>query len=98
MQTPIPLVLALLAIPAPALAQAPPASPAAEASTAVAAPTYHPALDYQPRGVVEPRDTDAHKEREAWRAANDGVGQFRRGHIDILRWERARQAPAETRP
>ena len=29
-----------------------------------------------------------------WRAANDSVGAFTRGHIDILRWEAANQAPA----
>lgn len=26
-----------------------------------------------------------------WRTANDGVGQFRRGHADVLRWEQSRQ-------
>ncbi len=31
-----------------------------------------------------------------WRAANDSVGQFRRGHADVLKWEQSRQrAPAE---
>lgn len=27
-----------------------------------------------------------------WRAANDSVGQFRRGHADVLKWEQSRQA------
>jgi hypothetical protein len=26
-----------------------------------------------------------------WRAANDSVGEFRRGHADVLKWEQARQ-------
>jgi hypothetical protein len=30
-----------------------------------------------------------------WRSANDAVGQFKRGHIDLLKWERA-NLPAET--
>ncbi len=28
-------------------------------------------------------------EREDWKAANATVGQYRRGHMDIVRWEKA---------
>ena len=31
-----------------------------------------------------------------WRGANDGVGAFKRGHIDILRWEQEQQRLAGT--
>jgi outer membrane protein TolC len=34
---------------------------------------------------------------ERWRAANQAVGEFPRGHIDLLRWEQA-QSPATTNP
>lgn len=34
-----------------------------------------------------------------WRAANDAVGQFRRGHADVLKWEQAQPMPvAEPQP
>lgn len=29
-----------------------------------------------------------------WHAANDSVGQFRRGHADVIRWEQSRQPAA----
>jgi outer membrane protein TolC len=32
-----------------------------------------------------------------WRSANDAVGQFKRGHIDLLKWEKA-NLPAESVP
>ena len=34
---------------------------------------------------------------ERWRAANQAVGEFPRGHIDLLRWEQA-QSPASASP
>ena len=34
---------------------------------------------------------------ERWRAANQAVGEFPRGHIDLLRWEQA-QSPASAGP
>lgn len=33
-------------------------------------------------------------ELQDWRAANDAVAQFKRGHIDLLKWERANLATA----
>lgn len=52
----------------------------------VPAPIYHPAwTSAQPRGVAE-GSAD-------WLRANAEVGQFRRGHADLVRWE-ARQPAA----
>jgi hypothetical protein len=33
-----------------------------------------------------------------WRAANANVGQFKRGHADLLKWEQAQAAKARTEP
>ena len=33
-----------------------------------------------------------------WRAANAEVGQFTRGHMDILKWEAAQAKQAATKP
>jgi hypothetical protein len=33
-----------------------------------------------------------------WRDANDTVGQFQRGHVDVLRWEQAQQKDAPEPP
>ncbi len=48
---------------------------------------YESVFANSPRGV-EKGATD-------WRAANDAVGQFRRGHMDVLKWEAA-QAPLQS--
>ena len=75
---------------------APPVAPAD--STAVsdpadadaAAPALgHPRLDSSP-----PVDAAA----QDWRLANDRVGQFRRGHLDLLEWEMANPEPAGSAP
>jgi len=88
------LALAILAAPALSPAQDRPA----DAAAPVPAPVYYPALDYRPRGVVATRETEPRKEREAWRDANADVGQFTRGHRDIVRWEQARPPAPEARP
>jgi hypothetical protein len=36
--------------------------------------------------------------RERWRQANERVGEFPRGHIDLLRWERANLPPTASAP
>lgn len=41
-------------------------------------------------GAASPADTDP---TQAWRPANEAVGQYPRGHADILRAERQRAAP-----
>ncbi|HEY9095770.1 MAG TPA: hypothetical protein VIN35_08510, partial [Hydrogenophaga sp.] len=33
-----------------------------------------------------------------WRAANDAVAQFKRGHIDLLKWERANPSKVSATP
>jgi hypothetical protein len=66
-------------------------------------PVVNPALAVEP---VEYRSVFADLPRgvEAgsidWREANDQVGQFRRGHVDILRWEQQQDAatPRPTEP
>lgn len=63
------LMLGLVAGPALAMAQTPPASP-----------------------TVPTTSTSA---EQVWRQANDSVGQFRRGHADLLKWEQS-QAPVAT--
>lgn len=41
-----------------------------------------------------PSAPDAASLLERWRRANEAVGQFPRGHADVLRWEQARQPQA----
>lgn len=86
MKYPTLLALAALAWPALSLAQnapdqtrTPPA--AADAGASVPALRYHSALIYSPRGVVQDQDD--------WATANARVGQFARGHADILKAEQA---------
>lgn len=88
MKYPTLLVLAILAWPALSLAQnapdqtrMPPAAAAADAGASVPALRYHSALVYSPRGVVQDQDD--------WAVANARVGQFARGHADILKAEQA---------
>jgi len=33
--------------------------------------------------------TKAQTDEQLWRAANEAVGQFKRGHVDLLKWEQA---------
>ena len=80
------LALAVLAWPTLNLAQSAPekirATPAAaDAGASVPPLRYHSALVYDPRGVVQDQDD--------WAAANARVGQFKRGHADILKAEQA---------
>lgn len=35
---------------------------------------------------------------QAWRQANDVVGQFRRGHIDLLKWEKSQPVAKDNTP
>ena len=39
-------------------------------------------------------------QQQDWRSANDAVGQLKRGHMDVLKWENANplQAPSEKMP
>jgi hypothetical protein len=55
---------------------------------------YRSAFTDQPQGLEQP-PVD-------WKAANAAVGQFKRGHADLLKWEqdqaRKNAAPAGARP
>ncbi len=48
------------------------------------------------RSVFADTPTGVEAEQADWKKANAEVGQFRRGHMDLLKWEeeRARTAPA----
>lgn len=83
------VLLTLSAAPAITLAQgAPPAAGGvADPAATVATPTYQSAFGTAPMGVV----TDL----QSWAEANALVGQFQRGHMDIVRWERAQEAAAQ---
>lgn len=84
------LALAVCAWPALSLAQdasTPSPTPASAADPAAAAPAvpYRSVFDAGPKGVVQ--------ETDAWPAANARVGQYTRGHGDILKAEEAQAAP-----
>lgn len=83
--------LGWLAAPALAVAQAQtghvhPAAPTAPSPFAAPPGAAAPAADAPPDPAA------------AWRAANDAVGAFPRGHADILRWERTQAPPAAADP
>lgn len=92
MQSPVLLALALLAAPALSPAQSTPAIPPAVADPAatVPAPEYRSALAHGPRGVAQ--------DSADWKAANAEVGQFRRGHTDILKWEQSQGTAPAAKP
>lgn len=64
---------------------------ASQASTPVPAAAYRSVFADLPRGV----ETTALD----WQAANAAVGQFKRGHVDLLKWEQeqARTSASPTR-
>lgn len=84
---------AFACLPIVAAAQ-PAATPATDPSAPVPAVAYRSVFADTPRGV-ETESID-------WTAANTLVGQFTRGHIDILKWEaaqaRAKEAAAAATP
>lgn len=66
----------------PLLAAADAADPAAE----VPRSTYRSVLPQHPTDLAEPD--------LPWRAANEAVGRFPRGHADIVKWENGQAVPA----
>ena len=78
-----PLVILL---PHTALAQSAVADPAAPVPPVV----YQSVFADTPQGV-EMQTTD-------WKKANAEVGQFRRGHVDILKWEEANPPAKPSKP
>ncbi len=53
-----------------------------------------PVPNVQYRSVFKDTPTGVETEALDWKAANAQVGQFLRGHIDILKWEAAQQKAA----
>ncbi len=51
-----------------------------------------PAVSY--RSVFKETSLGVEKNTENWRKANDEVGKFTRGHLDILKWEEQESAKA----
>lgn len=82
--TQIPLALAVVASEAASAQTSAPVSPSAawaDPSAQVPPVVYRSVFADTPTGV-ETQSTD-------WKKANAEVGQFKRGHIDILKWEEA---------
>jgi hypothetical protein len=51
------------------------------------------------RSVFKETSLGVEKDTNDWRKANDEVGKFTRGHLDILKWEEQQNAkPAATKP
>ena len=67
-----------------------PALQAASPQAQVPLANYQSALRGLPQGV-ESQSTD-------WRSANDAVGQFKRGHIDLLKLENSPPAQPGSQP
>jgi hypothetical protein len=51
-----------------------------------------PAVSY--RSVFKETSLGVEKDTDNWRKANDTVGKFLRGHVDILKWEEQESAKA----
>lgn len=85
------LLAALLLMPAWVVAQAAPPDPS-NPDAQVPPVAYRSVFADTPRGVEA--------EAADWKKANAEVGQFRRGHVDLLKWEeeRARHAPGTPTP
>ncbi len=73
-----------------------PAKPAPTATVTDPTATVPPAV-YQ--SVFAGTPTGVEMESADWKKANAEVGQFKRGHVDILKWEEAQtQAPMQPKP
>ncbi len=55
-----------------------------------------PAIEY--RSVFKETSLGVEKDSDNWRKANDEVGKFTRGHVDILKWEEQEAAKAMKAP
>ncbi|MBU0588889.1 MAG: hypothetical protein KJ852_09165 [Gammaproteobacteria bacterium] len=105
MKTPKLLACALLAATGlanlpQASAQTPPPEPPAPATPLMPHPA-DPQARVAPPVYLSPYAAPAPEADNApmdWRQANAEVGQFRRGHIDILKWEASQEAPKAMSP
>lgn len=75
---------------APALTEPARTLQASDASSHVPALPYRSVFADLPRGVEEGSGD--------WKAANNAVAQFPRGHIDLLQWEKARATQPKEQP
>lgn len=85
---------ALLALALPLLAGA--QNVPQQAAAAVAPGAAVPPVPYQP--MARSGASGLVSEREDWKAANAAVGQFPRGHQDVIKWEKAREAAPSAAP
>lgn len=67
-----------------------PTAQSASADTPVPPALYHSAFAGLPTGVEETRVD--------WKKANADVGQFKRGHADLLKWEQEQLKAAQPAP
>ena len=97
------IIFIALSFSATAFAQQMPHKSMANAATATATPqapqplasdpaAHVPAVVY--RSVFKETSLGVEKDSENWRKANDDVGKFLRGHVDILKWEALEKAKA----
>jgi hypothetical protein len=73
-------------------------APTAEPATGSAA---NPAAQVPPvsyRSVFKETSLGVEKDTDDWRKANNEVGKFLRGHVDILKWEEQENAKAMKEP
>ena len=93
------LLCASTAAPGVALAQA---MAAPEVTTTAVATVTDPAAAVPPvvyQSVFADTPTGVEMESADWKKANAEVGQFKRGHVDILKWEEApAKAPMPPKP
>lgn len=82
----------------PALAQPTKPAPTVSARTLQASDAASPVppLEYRSAFANLPRGVE--QGSGDWKAANKAVGQFQRGHIDLLNWEKARATPPKEQP
>ncbi len=58
--------------------------------------TVVPAVSY--RSVVADLPRGVEQGSGDWKAANSTVGQFKRGHIDLLQWEKSQKLKPKAQP
>ncbi len=74
-----------------AVKSAPAAAPAVTDSAATVPPVVY-------QSVFAGTPTGVEMESADWKKANAEVGQFKRGHVDILKWEEAQEKKAPVPP
>lgn len=87
-------LFALLTLAAPLLAGA--QSVPQQAAAAVDPRAVVPPVAYQP--MASAGASGLVSDREDWKAANATVGQYPRGHLDVIKWERAQDAARPASP